>query len=162
MTMKYLSAFIVAVIAIGAIACKSSNALKQGNQTIRLSGNWTIDKVDYSGTAARLKVTSFDDVTASCFEGSTWNLVQNGNGSYTINSTQAGCTGGARTIFWSVQVENGNNYFQFKNIGANKAKTVTDGYRLEITASSATEFSLRSPVQFEGQTIYINYHFTKN
>lgn len=155
-----LSAILFAIAATVFVACSSSTKLARSNFT----GNWTVTDVQFEGIPANTKIKSqaFDDVPASCFKGSTWSLPNNGYGSYTIQSTQDGCTTGTRQIIWSYDQINGVNYFQFKKLdGTTKAKNVAEGYRVEMSNVMANSFTLRSPVSFEGQTITIVYYFSK-
>ncbi len=113
-----------------------------------------------SGT--RIKTTAFDDAAVECFNGSQWQLPNNGFGTYTIS--EAGCLTGERRIIWSVRTANGINYFNFKKMDGvrnSRANEVEEGYSMEITSLSGNAFTARSPVNFEGRTIYIIYDFVK-
>lgn len=143
-------------------ACSPSKVASTEGGNVNIKGTWTVSNVDVEGVSKNgLRITVFDDALYSCYAGSQWNLVANGNGTYTVPASGQDCYGGERKIYWSVQTIDGARYFQFKNIGESKAKSVTDGYRLDIRSLTATNMQLASPVNFEGKTIYIVYNFTR-
>lgn len=128
-----------------------------------LKGSWTVSHVEIEGASASdLKITSFDDVELNCFEGSQWNFPNNGYGAYTIS--KSGCRPGERRIIWSQDVRDGLTYLGFKHMDDlknNQAKTVDEGYRLQVTSYQKDHFVAKSPVNFEGRTIHIVYHFNR-
>jgi hypothetical protein len=163
MKRNYLLSALAALFLIGIAACSTvkglTNADKKG-----FTGNWTLTSITFDGMPAntKFKATVFDDVPYSCLTNSSWNLPGNGNGSYTVNATDAECGAGTRTIVWSIQNDNGIQYFQFKRVdGGVKAKTVTSGYRMQVSSVTDNSMILRSPVDFEGKNVYIVYNFTK-
>ncbi|WP_346237081.1 hypothetical protein ABDK00_012415 [Niabella insulamsoli] len=127
-------------------------------------GNWTITSAHLEGVDGKVNVTAFDDVALNCFEGSQWVLPNNGYGSYTINGG-GDCAGGARQILWSQRVNGGTTLFNFKRMDGVKksdSKHVEEGYSLEVTNFNESSFEARSPIQFEGKTVYVVYQFQKN
>jgi hypothetical protein len=144
-------------------ACSTSKvAAPDGSGSVNLKGTWTVQNIDFEGISKTgFKVTVFDDAPYSCFVGSQWNLIASGNGTYTIPSG-ADCSAGERTIFWGVQTENGTPTFLFKKLppGAKPAK-ITDGYKLTVKSVDANTMVLQDDINFEGKTIYINYHFVR-
>ncbi|WJK47773.1 lipocalin family protein [Danxiaibacter flavus] len=149
-------------ITLGACTSPSKVTGPEGN-AVDLKGNWVVNDINIEGASkGSLKVSVFDEALYSCFIGSQWTLVQNGNGSYTIAAND-NCSGAQRKIFWSVQTANGVQYFQFKKLNeGDKAKQVTEGYRLQIKSLQGSTMVLQSAVPFEGKTVYINYNFSKN
>ncbi len=148
-------------ITLGACTSPSKVTGPEGN-AVELKGNWIVSDINIEGASKGLKVSVFDEALYSCFIGSQWTLVQNGNGSYTIPAND-NCSGVTRKIFWSVQSANGAQYFQFKKLNeGDKAKQVTEGYKLQIKSLQGNTMVLQSAVAFEGKTVYINYNFTKN
>lgn len=126
-------------------------------------GNWAITSATLEGVEGKVNVTAFDDVPLHCFEGSTWVLPNNGYGSYTING-DGDCAAGARQILWSQRINGGATLFNFKRMDGVKksdSKHVTEGYSLEVTSFTDNTFTARSPIQFEGKTVYIVYNFEK-
>ncbi|MCH5597029.1 hypothetical protein [Niabella ginsengisoli] len=126
-------------------------------------GNWTITSARVEGVEGKINVTAFDDAPLTCFEGSEWVLPNNGYGSYTINAG-GDCPGGARQILWSQRVNGGTTLFNFKKqdgVKKSDSKHIAEGYSLEVTSFADNSFEARSPVQFEGKTIYIIYNFQK-
>ncbi|WEK34385.1 MAG: lipocalin family protein [Candidatus Pseudobacter hemicellulosilyticus] len=159
--MKFLSAAFL-LLAASFSACSPSKVASTEGGNVNIRGTWTVSNVDVEGVSKNgLRVTVFDDALYTCYVGSTWNLAPNGNGTYSVPASGQDCTGGERKIYWSMQNADGVRYFQFKNIGDNKAKNVTDGYRLEVRSLTASSMQLQSPVNFEGKTVYIVYSFTR-
>ena len=153
--------FVSAILSIIAVSCSNTKtAVATRNDLV---GNWRVSHVEVEGAdASNLNVTSFDDVPLKCFEGSQWSLPNSGNGNYNIS--QSGCRPGDRRIVWSQEVANGTTYLGFKHMDDlknNQAKTVKEGYRLQVTSYEKNHFIAKSPVSFEGKTIYIVYHFEK-
>ncbi len=129
-----------------------------------LKGNWTLSNITYDGLSAndKVNITLLDEGTDACLKGSTWKFPNNGNGSYTINSTTGNCTPGERDIVWSYRQESDATIFQFKKItGGVKPKNITDGYRFKVISADDNAMQLQSTVTFEGKPLYINYLFSK-
>ncbi len=150
------------VLAVTLWSCSNTKKLQKGT----LKGNWTVTSARIEGVNgnAQLKTTAFDDVAVECFNGSQWSLPNNGFGTYNITSAGNGCMAGERRIVWSVRTINGIDYFNFKKMDGvknSKAHEVADGYSLEVTSVGDGAFTARSPVAFEGRTIYIVYNFVK-
>lgn len=161
--MKQTQLFIVAFLGLALFigACSPSKTSSPDGGKVNLKGTWTISDISPEGITGKVKITVFDDASYTCYIGSQWNLVPNGNGSYTVPSS-GDCMGGQRNIYWSVQTIGGVKYFQFKNLGTGvKPSKVTEGYRLEIKSLTANSMQLQSAVNFEGKTAYINYTFTR-
>lgn len=140
-------------------ACSANKKMPRGD----IKGNWVVTSATVQGADGKIKTTAFDDVPVECFNGSQWKFPNNGYGSYTI-SGGSNCMAGERQIIWSVRTRNGVDYLQFKKMdGLRKkdAKDVDEGYALEISNYGGTSFTARSPLVFEGKTIYIVYNFSK-
>jgi len=145
-------------------SCTSSKKTTGSVSREELKGTWQLDNITYEGLpqGQKVKLTLLDEGTEACLKGSTWVLPNNGNGSYTINSTEAGCTPGQRNIVWSYRVENEQPIFQYKKLpGGVKAEDVLEGYKITIVDAAAESLNLKSNVKFEGNTISINYQFSK-
>lgn len=161
--MSYLSTAVF-IVCIGLLAaCSPSKVASPDGGNVNLRGTWTVSNIDLDGVSkSGFKVTVFDDAPYTCFVGSQWNLVPNGNGSYTVPSGGTDCSAGERKIYWSVQTVSGTKYFQFKKLyEGEKPKNVTDGYRLQLRSLTANSMVLQSAVDFEGKTVYINYQFSR-
>jgi hypothetical protein len=143
-----------ALIIISCGGSKNATGLKasEGN----LDGTWTLSNilVDVPGG---FKVTDvFDEGPYQDFQGSTWNLIRNGKGSYTLAS------GKNVDIYWTINGKGPDAQFQFKKLIGEKAKNVEEGYRLQLQDISSNSFTAKSPVDIgNGQTGYITYTFTK-
>ena len=158
--MKKIFFYSFFVLSFILFSCSSGHKISGVN----LNGNWILNNVSFDGLPANTKFTAtvFDDVPYTCLQGSVWNLPNNGNGSYTISAPGNDCSAGTRNIYWSVTSINGVANLQFKRTdnGA-KPKSITEGYRMEVSDNSATSMTLRAPVDFEGKTVYIVYSFSK-
>ena len=158
---RIISALSICIITILLFSCSAHKV-----QGTNLNGSWILNSVNIEGVnnPSDYKITAFDDVNANCLVGSVWFLTQSGNATYTIqNATDStNCSSGARPIFWSLHDDNGVKYFQFKHIdnGA-KARTVTEGYRLELTNVTNSGFTLREPTQLGNNNAYVIYNFSK-
>lgn len=160
--MKHLTlAVLCLVAAVFAISCKSQKGAIDTEQNASkgaVKGNWVITDINFEGIPRGSKVTVFDEASYNCFKGSQWVLPSNNNGSYTLSSTEDGCSTATQSIVWSIYKQGGIDQFQFKKVGGGvKAKNVTDGYRVEISSLTNTTMVWRAEVNFEGKTAYIVY-----
>lgn len=133
---------------------KNASGLKATNGN--LDGTWTISNIAVDVPSA-FKVTNvFDQGPYQDFQGSTWNLIKNGKGSFTLSN------GTKEDIYWSINGKGDNAQFQFKKLNGTKAKNVDDGYKLQLQNISSNSFVARSPIDLgNGKTGYITYTFTK-
>jgi hypothetical protein len=154
----------IVILASSCSSSKNSATATAGRNDVK--GTWVLDNVTYDGIpqGQSVKLTLLGEGDDSCLKGSTWVFPNNGNGSYTIAQSDAsGCTPGERNIVWSYRQENGKTILQYKRLpGGVKAKDVTDGYRFDIISATDATLVLRSSVPYEGNTISINYTFTKS
>ena len=130
-------------------------ALKRGNVT----GNWVLNDVTFDGIP-ELAVKSFlGESSYKCFVGSTWSLTNSGNGSYSLPSSTT-CAAKTQTIFWSASPA--DETFQFKKLyEKEKAKNVTEGYRLILSATDGNNMVIKSPIEYGSKTAYVVLNFTK-
>lgn len=160
--LKRIVPFIAA--AVMAASCSSSKNTTAVPDRSAVKGNWVLNTVSYDGLSSgqKVKITLLDEGSEACLAGSTWALPNNGYGSYTINSSAAGCTTGQRNIVWSYQKNGDEAIFQYKRLeGGVKAKNITDGYKFKLLSVDETSMRLQSEVSFEGKPLYINYSFSK-
>lgn len=154
------ASFVFIVIAFLA-SCSSSN--KALISKTDLKGTWEVTATEIDGANdAKLNITSFEDAALHCFNNSRWYFPNNGYGNYKIMNTN--CNAGERPIIWSQSFKNGKTYLGFKRMDGVKkidAKRVEEGYSLEIVQAEKDHFTARTPVDFEGTTIYIVYHFQR-
>lgn len=160
--MKHLTlAVLCLVAAVFAISCKTQSGSTNTEQSASkgsVKGNWVITDITFDGIPRGSKVTVFDEASFNCFKGSQWILPSNSNGSYTLSSTEDGCSTATQSIVWSIYKQGGVDQFQFKKVGGGvKAKNVIDGYRVEISSLNNTTMVWRAAVNFEGKTGYIVY-----
>ncbi|PSL35692.1 lipocalin family protein [Chitinophaga ginsengisoli] len=160
--MKHLTLAVLCLVAsVFAISCKSQKGATDTAQSASkgsIKGNWVVTDINFDGIPRGSKVTVFDEASYNCFKGSQWILPSNNNGSYTLSSTEDGCSTATQAIVWSIYKQGGVDMFQFKKVGGGvKAKNVIDGYRVEISSLSSTSMVWRAAVNFEGKTGYIVY-----
>jgi hypothetical protein len=161
-TLKQIFPFLAS--AMIAASCSSSKNTTSVPERSGVKGNWVLNTITYEGLSSgqKVRITLLDEGGEACLTGSTWILPNNGYGSYTINSSAAGCTAGQRNIVWSYQKNGDQAIFQYKRLeGGVKAKDIADGYKFKLVSVDETSMRLQSEVSFEGKPLYINYSFSK-
>ena len=145
---------LAAFLLTGCSSSKNAGALKATNGN--LAGKWTVSDITVD-VPADFKVTNvFDEAPYEDFKGSTWDLVRNGKGSFSL------ANGTKEDIYWTIYGKGDNAQFQFKKLNGEKARNVDEGYRLQLQEISSNSFTARSPVDIgAGKTGYITYTFTK-
>jgi lipocalin-like protein len=159
--MKKMILLLAAVFML-ATSCSVSKAVHKKRNL--LSGTWILNDVSYENNTGNFKATLFNDAEDICFEGSNWFFRDNNStGRYTIAPSTL-CQAGDRYIRWSVvdREENYTSQLQFKFIDE-KNKDISGGlgYRLNITALTDQEMTLKSNNNVDGETVTIVYNFTK-
>lgn len=139
------------------ISCSSSkNATGLKPTNSHLAGTWTISNIVVDVPADFQVTDVFDEAPYNDFKGSTWNLIKNGKGNFTLSN------GTKEDIYWSIFGKGDNAQFQFKKLKGMKPKSVEDGYRLQLGTINSNSFTAKSPVDLgNGNTGYITYTFTK-
>jgi hypothetical protein len=139
------------------ISCSSTkNATDLKATNGNLAGTWTVSDITVDVPADFQVTNVFDEAPYSDFKGSTWDLVRNGKGSFTLPN------GTKKDIYWSTNGSGENAQFQFKKLNGEKARNVDEGYTLQIQNITSNSFVARSPVDLgNGNTGYITYTFTK-
>ncbi|MBU2996360.1 lipocalin family protein [Cellulophaga baltica] len=155
------------IIALGFFAavlfssCSTTKAVREQRKTI--NGDWVLNHVSFANQEGSFKSVLFNDAQDICFEGSTWNFINNNStGTYTINPSSL-CSSGTRYIRWSViENEMGKDQLQFKFIDEKK-KDVSNGYgyRLDINNITPTTMELASQVITDGAPVSVIYEFVK-
>lgn len=167
----------ILLFGIGAAAllssCASTTTAKQTIQTGKdVRGSWTLTSVDYNGFSkneikGNVKVNEtvanvFDTASPECYEGSTWNLVQNNKkGTYTFNNSGASCPQGSADIIWNMQQDGSTTYFIFKDVTGIKAKQNTAGYKLKLNHVDANSMQLIQDVNTSGKIAQVIYNFQR-
>lgn len=130
-------------------------AVKRGDVT----GNWVLNDITFDGIPEVAVKSFLGESSYKCFIGSTWNLTNSGNGSYSLLSS-ASCGAKTQAIFWSVSTA--DETFQFKKLNeGEKAKNQPDGYRLILSSSDGSNMVVKSPIEYGSKTAYIVMNFTK-
>ncbi len=139
------------------ISCSSSkNATNLSATNAHLAGTWTISNIAVDVPSGFQVTNVFDQAPYSDFQGSTWNLIKNGNGSFTLTN------GTKENIYWSIFGKGDNAQFQFKKLNGQKARNVEEGYRLALGPISSNTFTAKSNINTgTDSTGSIIYTFTK-
>lgn len=154
---KTIQIVLIATATFFMASCSSSkNATDLKATNGNLAGKWAISNISVD-VPPDFKVTDvFDEAPYKDFKGSTWDLIRNGKGSFTLTN------GTKEDIYWSIYGKGGNAQFQFKKLKGMKPRNVADGYRLQLQNISGGSFIAKSPVDLgNGKTGYITYTFTK-
>lgn len=145
----------------------SSSSPSSGQWKRGVKGQWVLNSVEKKNFPSGANVKRiFDEAPIDCFIGSTWNLIANGKGTITFSTDGELCAPGAtRDIFWSIyEPENGGEaQFQFKKLyPGEKAKNVTEGYRLDLAYADEQTFTLQMPVNTGGNNdSFLEFKFSK-
>lgn len=133
---------------------KNATNLKATNS--HLAGTWTVSNI-ITDLPPNINITNaFDEAPFDDFKKSTWELIRNGKGSFTLTN------GTKKDIYWSIYGKEPDAEFQFKKLNGQKARNLDEGYRLQIQSISDLEFVARSPIDIgNGKTGYITYTFTR-
>ncbi|WP_243749157.1 hypothetical protein [Mucilaginibacter agri] len=154
-------AFLMSAIALVISACSASKNTVTGTPNVsrgKFTGTWTISTVTYESLVENAVQTVFDQGPPASFVGSTWNLTNSGNGTYTMSN------GTAQKIFWSVNNATSNGQaFQFKKIyEGEKPKNVAEGYQLVVASNDGNTMVLKTPIAIGSTgTGYVVYTFAK-
>ncbi len=149
------------IIAFAMMASSCSVSKGARDQRNLLSGSWTLNNISYENATGNFQSVIFNDAKDICFEGSDWFFRDNNStGRYTIAPSSL-CNEGDRYIRWSV-VDGSPNQLQFKPIDA-KNKDISGGlgYRLNITALTVSNMTLKSNATVGADRVTIVYEFTK-
>ena len=154
-------------------SCASTTVAKQEIETGKeVRGAWTLTNVDYEGLTTNevqgnVKVTDavsrvFDTANPECYEGSTWNLVQNNKkGTYTFNTAGGDCPTGTANIIWNLQQDGSTTYFIFKDVTEIKAKQNTAGYKMRVDYVDANSMRLVQDINANGKIAQVIYNFQR-
>lgn len=108
-------------------------------------------------------VTLLNDVSKTCFEGSSWQFVTNNNtGTYTINNTN--CSTGERYFVFTIQeVDETSGLYDFllKPTDEKYNSETNQDLRLSLTALSETIMQWEQTLMVNGKPFTISMNFTK-
>jgi hypothetical protein len=134
----------------------SKNATNLKPTRNHLAGTWTITDIAVNMPSGYKITNAFDEAPYTDFKNSTWNLVKNGNGSFSL------ANGTKENIYWSVFGSGEKAQLQFKKLNGMKPKNVETGYRLNLGPISSNSFTATSIVDAgNNNTGSITYTFTK-
>ena len=148
---------LVAFLTLLSWSCTSSkNATNLKPTRNHLAGTWTISNIDVKMPSGYKVSTVFDEAPYTDFNESTWNLVRNGNGSFTL------ANGTKENIYWGVEGKGNNAQFVFKKLNGMKPRNVEGGFKLDLGPISSNSFSATSNINAgSDSTGTITYYFTK-
>lgn len=149
----------LAIIAWVATSCGTTNQTVGASQVSRsdISGTWVVSNVSMENFPAGTQLGNvFDMAQYEGFQGSTWVLNGNGNGSISLSN------GAVQPIYWSVN-NNNSNSFQFKKLAdGQRPRDVTTGYTLEFGDVTDDTAVIKSPITLSsGQRGFIVFNLTK-
>ena len=144
-------------------SCAQTNVVKAEMDTAKqVRGIWTLSDVSYQNLDGFAVNNVFDMANPECFEGSTWNLVQNNkSGTYTFNNTSTECPSGTANIIWNVLQDGSDYYFTFKDVTGIKAKQNTVGYRMKLDYVDTNSMRFVQDVNAEGKIGQVVYTFQR-
>ena len=146
--------FLATIVIWSCSSSKNATDLKPTNG--HLAGTWTISNIAVDVPTGFQITNVFDEAPYTDFQGSTWDLIRNGKGSFTLtNGTKEG-------IYWSIFGKGDDAQFQFKKLNGEKAKNVEEGYRLQLGPINSNSFTAKSIIDVgNGGQGSITYTFTK-
>lgn len=134
----------------------SKNATNLKPTRNHLAGIWTISDISVDVPAGFKVTNAFDEAPYTDFKGSTWNLIRNGNGSFTLSN------GTKENIYWGIYGSGANAQFEFKKLNGMKPKNVDTGYRMKLGPITGNSFTATSVVEAGNNSKgSITYTFTK-
>ena len=138
------------------LSCAASKDTTSKKQTIE--GNWVLNKISYSKTSD-YDVTTFNDTTKECLEGSTWNFMPtNNSGVYWLNGLK--CTANDRDFIFEVQeIDKTSGYYDFLLKPKNNQSDV--GFRIELSELSESTMKWQQNLAVNGTSFTINMSFKK-
>jgi hypothetical protein len=148
--------FVIAAITFFSNCSSTKNATNLTPTNTHLAGKWTVSDIAVNVPAGFQVTNVFDEAPYTDFKGSTWDLIRNGNGSFTL------ANGTKENIYWSIFGKGDNAQLQFKKLNGQKARNVEEGYRLSLGPISSNTFTAKSIINTgTDSTGSIIYTFTK-
>ena len=142
MKKSILSILSFCLVALIVTSCASKNGVSNHVKVSKsaLTGTWTVSDVSLEGFPSGYKVANaFGMAPYKDFVGSTWKLYGGYSGFITLPN------GTTQNIYWSLMKDGITPVFQFKKVDAGeKAREVTEGYRMKIDAASKNSLVLSS------------------
>ena len=142
------------------ISCGVSKTVQQSKKTIK--GDWLVESITYSETGT-FNVNLLNDVSSSCFEGSSWSFISNNNtGNYTIDKAQ--CHEGQRYFVFTIKEidpETGLYDFLLKPTNEKNKSEDNHGFRLHLTHLSESSMKWEQTVSLDNKPFKIYMNFSK-
>lgn len=141
-------------------SCGPSKTVLESRKVIK--GYWNLDNITYD-TPGKFNVTLFNDVSASCMEGSTWRFIPNNNtGTYTIEKED--CNSGERYFIFNIQeidAASGLYDFMLKPTNEKKKSESGAGFRIRLAHLDDSVMRWEQTVTLDGEPFKINMNFSK-
>lgn len=148
------------LVSISVLSCGASKTVRESKKVLK--GNWELNNISYS-EAGTYNVTLLDDVSKTCFEGSTWQFIPNNNtGIYTIDGV--GCQSGERHFVFTIDEineETGLYDFLLKPTNEKHKSETNIGFRLSLTSLSENMMQWQQTLMVEGKPFTITMNFIK-
>jgi hypothetical protein len=151
---------IVLLMAIVILSCGTSKTVRTSKKVIK--GDWILNAITYDQTGT-FNVSLLDDVSKTCFEGSSWQFIPNNNtGVYSIDKSS--CNAGERHFIFTIQeIDEATGLYDFLLKPTDeKGKSETNkGYRLKLASLSDTSMVWQQTVSVDGKPFTLNMNFSK-
>ncbi|HLQ99768.1 MAG TPA: hypothetical protein VK102_05275 [Sphingobacterium sp.] len=133
-----------------------------------VKGVWILKSIEREDVPKAYTIKNiFDEAPVNCFLESIWNLPGgNHHGSISFNAEGQLCADGAqREIVWSIydsKLEGEQPQFQLKKVyPGEKAKDVTNGYRLDLSYADEHSLEMRMPIPLDDGTGNLVFTFER-
>jgi len=147
-------------MAIVILSCGTSKTVRTSKKVIK--GDWILNAITYDQTGT-FNVSLLDDVSKTCFEGSSWQFIPNNNtGVYSIDKSS--CNAGERHFIFTIQeIDEATGLYDFLLKPTDeKGKSETNkGYRLKLASLSDTSMVWQQTVSVDGKPFTLNMNFSK-
>jgi len=152
---------ILALVALTFASCgPTNNVAKEARKTLK--GTWSLNAITYN-TPGKFDVTLFEDVKASCLEGSTWRFIPNNNfGNYEI--LKGDCNPGKRYFVWTIPKgdDTTTSYDILLKPTDEKMKSTMNnaGFRLNLDYVADDLLQIKQTVMVDGKPFVITMAFS--
>lgn len=142
------------------VSCGTTKQLRTSKKSIK--GAWELSTIEYSESGT-FRTTLLNDVSKTCFEGSSWSFIPNNNsGTYSIDKSD--CTTGTRNFIFTIQeidATTGLYDFLLKPTNAKGKSENNVGFRLTLSALTEDTMIWEQKLLLDGKPLIISMNFTK-
>lgn len=147
-------------MAIVILSCGTSKTVRTSKKVIK--GDWILNAITYDQTGT-FNVSLLDDVSKTCFEGSSWQFIPNNNtGVYSIDKSS--CNAGERHFIFTIQeIDEATGLYDFllKPTDEKGKSESNKGYRLKLASLTDTSMLWQQTVSVDGKPFTLNMNFSK-